>query len=90
MPRRKTSSRPDGAVGLAGEPRVGSHLLVFNDHEVLQLLRAAVESEGGQTAFSKRHGVDRAYLNMVLSGKRGVGDSIVKALGLRKVYTRSD
>jgi hypothetical protein len=30
--------------------------------------------------FAKHHGVDRAYLNMILS------DSIATAVGLRKVY----
>jgi DNA-binding transcriptional regulator YdaS (Cro superfamily) len=50
------------------------------------LLRAAIEREGSQIGFAKRYGVNRAYLNMVLSGKRPVGSSVVKALGLRKVY----
>jgi hypothetical protein len=36
--------------------------------------------------FAKHHGVDRAYLNMILNGKRPVSDSIATAVGLRKVY----
>jgi hypothetical protein len=42
--------------------------------------------EGGQTAFAKRHGVDRVLVNMILNGKRSVSDAIAKALGLHKVY----
>jgi hypothetical protein len=59
---------------------------VFSDNEVLLLLRAAIEREGGRTAFAKRHGIDRIYLNMVLSGRRSIGSTVVKALGLRKAY----
>jgi hypothetical protein len=36
--------------------------------------------------FAKHHGVDRAYLNMILNGKRPVSDSIAEVIGLRNVY----
>jgi len=65
---------------------LGSMELVFNDDEIVRLLRAAIEREGGQVAFAKHHGVNRTYLNMVLNRKRPVGDAVAKALGLRKVY----
>jgi hypothetical protein len=42
--------------------------------------------EGGQTAFAKRHGVDRVLVNMIVNSKRPVSDAVAKALGLRKVY----
>ena len=61
---------------------LGSQALIFNDDEVVELLRAAVEREGSQVAFAKRHGIDRVYLNMVLNRKRPVGESIIKSLGL--------
>jgi DNA-binding phage protein len=86
MAKRKTSPRPDGAVTLAGELRLGSHSLLFNDDEVVQLLRAAVEREGNQGAFARRHGIERTTLNMILNGKRPVNSAVMKALGLRKVY----
>ena len=60
--------------------------LCFGEHDVVRLLRAAVGREGGQSAFAKHHGVDRAYLNMILNGKRPVSDSIAGTVGLRKVY----
>jgi hypothetical protein len=59
---------------------------VFNDDDVVQLLRAAVEREGGQVAFAKHHHINRTYLNMVLNGNRPVTDAIAEALGLHKVY----
>ena len=65
---------------------LGFHALVFDEADVVRLLRAAVEQEGGQSAFAKRHGVNRAYLNMILNGKRPVSDFIAEAVGLRKVY----
>jgi hypothetical protein len=65
---------------------LGSHQLVFDEREVVQLLRAAIEREGNQVAFAKRHGLERSHLNMVLNGKRPVSSNIVKALGLHRVY----
>jgi len=59
---------------------------VFDKDDVIRLLAAAVQSEGGQTAFAKHHGINRAYLNMVFNRKRPVSDSIAEAVGLRKVY----
>ena len=69
---------------------LGSHALIFDDDEVIQLLRAAVEREGNQVAFARRHGVDRVHLNMILNGKRSVTEKITQALGLRKVYAALD
>ena len=71
---------------LGGLRDLGSHQLVFDEREVVQLLRAAIEREGNQCAFAKRHGLERSQLNMVLNGKRPVSSNIVKALGLHKVY----
>jgi hypothetical protein len=65
---------------------LGSFEFVFDDDDVVQLLRTAIEHEGSQMAFSKRHGINRTYLNMVLNGKRPVGDAVAEALGLRKAY----
>jgi DNA-binding phage protein len=86
MAYRKTSPRLDDAVSLAGELRLGSYSLIFDDDEVIQLLRAAVEREGNQGAFARRHGINRSHLNMILNGKRDATGIVVKALLLRKVY----
>jgi hypothetical protein len=60
---------------------------ILDGDEVRALLRAAVEREGNQVAFARRHGLDRAHLNMILSGKRGLSDKVIAMLSLRKVYT---
>jgi hypothetical protein len=65
---------------------LGSTAPVFTDDQVLLLLRAAIEREGGRATFAKHHGIDRTYLNMVLNGRRAVGSPIVKAIGLREAY----
>jgi DNA-binding phage protein len=87
MAKRTTSVRRKDSAELARETNLGSHLLVFNDDEVIQLLRAAVEREGNQGAFARRFGIERTGLNMMVNGKRPVTTAVVKALGLRKVYT---
>ena len=38
-------------------------------------------------AYARRHGLERSQLNQTLTGKRPVSASVVKALGLQKVYT---
>jgi hypothetical protein len=65
---------------------LGRSVLAFDDDEILSLLRAAIERKGGQVAFARHHGVNRTYLNMVLSGKRSIGHSGAEALGLRRLY----
>jgi DNA-binding phage protein len=87
MASRKKSPRRISVGDLATETKLGSHLLVFNDDEVTGLLKAAVEREENQVAFARRHGVERARLNQILNGKRRPTRAVIKALGLRKVYT---
>jgi len=65
---------------------LGRNAHVFDEDDVVHLLRAAVEHEGSQIAFADRYGVDRAYVSTVLNGRRRVSGSLVKALGLRKAY----
>lgn len=56
--------------------------------DVRELLRREVRAAGGQTAFSKRHGCDRATLSLILGGGRhSVPPSIMVALGLKKIVT---
>lgn len=86
MATRKNALRlsPKELLAIAGE--VGTSARVFDDSEVRRLLRAAVEREGTQVAFAKRHRLDRTHLNQVLKGKSRVGRSVLKCLGLRKAY----
>jgi DNA-binding phage protein len=86
MAERKTSPQRKGSAELARETNLGSHLLVFNDDEAVQLLKAAVEREGNQGAFARRFGIERSGLNMMVNRKRPLTAAVLKALGLRKVY----
>jgi DNA-binding phage protein len=72
-------------VAFAGE--IGHQGAIFDEDDVIRLLRAAVEREGSQTAFAKRHGIERTRINAILSRKRPITDSVVSALGLRRTYT---
>ena len=89
--RSSQLSNENTLVGIADQSNhLGRYERIFDDDEVLSLLKAAVEREGHQVAFARRHGFNRAYLNMILNGKRSVSDKIIKALGLRKVYVAED
>ncbi len=84
---KSTTDFVRGSDYVGGEPRRGTNdLLVLNNGDVLDLLRAAVKREGGQTAFANHHGINRSNLNMILHGKRPMGPAIADALGLRTVY----
>ena len=72
---------------LLASGKVGSQALILDNKGVVLLLKAAVEQEGSISAFAKRHGLERTNLSNMLNGKRPVGSSLVKALGLRNVYT---
>jgi hypothetical protein len=61
---------------------------VFDADEAVILLKAAVEREGSSIAFAERYGVHPSYISHVLNGRHPVGDAIIEALGLRKVYVR--
>jgi hypothetical protein len=60
---------------------------IFEERDVIQLLKSAIEREGDQGAFARRFGIDRTSLNLMVNGKRPLTADVVKALGLRKVYT---
>jgi hypothetical protein len=86
MPR-KITVRAKIAALLASD-NVGSHALILDDQDVVLLLRAAIELEGNQVAFVKRHGLERTHLNAILNGRRLASGSsrIMNVLGLRRVY----
>ena len=84
--RRKPPHRKTNAELLASS-NLGSDARIFDEKEVLQLLKEAVELEGSQVAFAKRHALDRTHLIYVLKGERLLSEKFLKVLGLRKVYT---
>ncbi len=48
-------------------------------------LRNATKEAGSQSAFAAKHCMSPAYVSDVLNARRDPGDSILAALGLRKV-----
>jgi hypothetical protein len=74
---------------MASETDDKIHTIALSSSDVVDLLRTAIEREGSQSAFAEHHHINRTYLNMVLSGKRPVGDTVAEALGLRKAYVVS-
>ena len=61
--------------------------MIFEEEDVVQLLRAAVEKDGSQAAWARRHGIERTNVNAMLSGKKPVSKPVANALGLRRTYT---
>jgi hypothetical protein len=53
--------------------------------DVAGRLRAACRLAGGQKAWAEAHGISPQYVCDVLNARRDPGDSILGALGLRKV-----
>jgi CHASE2 domain-containing sensor protein len=72
-------------IAFAGE--IGRQAVIFDADDVVRLLRSAIEREGSQTAFARRHSIERTRVNAILSGKRPITDSVADALGLRRTYT---
>jgi plasmid maintenance system antidote protein VapI len=46
----------------------------------------AIELEGNQAVFARRHGINHSNISAILNGRRSVSAPVAKALGLRKVY----
>jgi hypothetical protein len=61
---------------LACASRIGRMARIFDEQDILRLLRAAVEQEGNQSAFAKRYSVQRTSINLILAGKRPVSGAI--------------
>jgi hypothetical protein len=61
--------------------------VIFEEEDVVQLLRAAVQKDGSQSAWATRNGIERPNVNAMLSGKKPVSKPVANALGLRRTYT---
>ena len=70
--------------------QMGRLAVVFEEDDLVGLLRAAVEREGRQTAFAKRYKVDRSHVNRILSRQLRASEAIAKALGLRRAYIANE
>ena len=72
-------------IGLKTKLKAGD-LLVLNDKDVLDLVRAAIKREGNQSAFAKRHRIERTDISAFLNGRKGLSASVAKAFGIRRVW----
>jgi len=72
-------------IGLKTKLKAGD-LLVLNDKDVLDLVRAAIKREGNQSAFAKRHRIDRTDISAFLNGRKGLSGRLAKAFGIRRVW----
>jgi hypothetical protein len=68
-----------------GRKQMSRLVRVLDDKDVVERLHSSVKRAGGQTAFARQTGVDRANLNHVLTGKR-LPTSSLKVLNLGIVY----
>jgi hypothetical protein len=58
-PRRTPASE----ILIASE--LGRDGRIFEEKDVIRLLKQAIEREGDQGAFARHHGIDRSYLNLI-------------------------
>jgi FMN phosphatase YigB (HAD superfamily) len=65
---------------------LGRDSRIFDERDVIRLLKQAIEREGDQGAFARHHGIDRGYLNLISNEKRPINKAVLRALGLRKVF----
>jgi hypothetical protein len=58
----------------------------MNRHQLRARLRRACAAVGGQAAFARQAGCNRAYINAVLHERRPPSARILAALGVMRVY----
>ena len=86
MPQRPNPKHRKTYGKLLADTDLGKTARIFEDGDIVRLLRAAVEQVGSKAAFAARHGLPRANVSKILNGRRPVSSTLAKALGLRKVY----
>jgi hypothetical protein len=65
----------------------GRRGVIFEEEDVIRLLRVKIEKDGSQAAWARRHSIERASVNAMLSGRIPVSKTVADALGLRRTYT---
>jgi len=58
--------------------------LPLREGDVIERLRAACKSVGGQTAWARTQGLSVPYVNDVYRGRKAPGDAILRGLGLQR------
>jgi DNA-binding phage protein len=57
---------------------------------VIRMLRDEIKQAGSTTAWAKKTGIGRTMVSKVMSGRKPIPKSILKALGLKVVYWQCD
>jgi ribosomal protein L30/L7E len=65
----------------------GREGVIFDEEDVLRLLRLEINKDGSQSAWARRCGLERASVNAMLAGRIPVSRTVADALGLRRTYT---
>lgn len=59
-------------------------IIAATEDELREILQDAVIKAGSQQAFAGKAGISQQYLSDLIKGRRTPGDTVLKALGLRK------
>ena len=73
--------------GTASVVKFGRPGIIFDEENVVRLLRAEIEKDGSQAAWARRRRIERANVNAMLSGRIPISKTVADALGLRRTYT---
>jgi hypothetical protein len=65
----------------------GRRGVIFEEQDVIRLLRVEIKKDGSQAAWARRLNIDRPNVNAMLSGRIPVSKIVADALGLRRTYT---
>jgi hypothetical protein len=80
--RSSTKSKGTASVVKFGRPGI-----IFDEEDVIRLLRLEIEKDGSQAAWARRCRIERPSVNAMLAGRIPVSRTVADALGLRRVYT---
>jgi hypothetical protein len=81
---KRHSIKRKSTASIAGFGHPG---LIFDEEDVIRLLRVEIEKDGTQSAWARRHRIERSSLNAMLSGRIPVSKTVAEAVGLRRTYT---
>ena len=73
--------------GVASINEFGRSGVIFEEEDVIRLLRVEIDKDGSQSAWARRRGLERACVNAMLARRIPVSKSVANALGLRRTFT---
>ena len=82
--RNRSSMKSKGTASVVKFGRPGT---IFDEEDVIRLLRVDIEKDGSQAAWARRRRIERPSVNAMLSGRIPVSKTVADALGLRRTYT---